>query len=98
MKQAGPVLDPTNYRPETYKALLEGRRRQLYNNLQDLGMSQKDIEEKSAEHAYTPYGGQITSTATQTPKAPQSAIDHLKKHPELKGEFKNKYNYLPEGY
>ena len=57
MKQAGPVLDPTNYRPETYKALLEGRRRQLYNNLQDLGMSQKDIEEKSAEHAYTPYGG-----------------------------------------
>ena len=59
MKQAGPVLDPTNYRPETYKALLEGRRRQLYNNLQDLGMSQKDIEEKSAEHAYTPYGGQV---------------------------------------
>jgi len=66
MKQAGPVLDPTNYRPETYKALLEGRRRQLYNNLQDLGMSQKDIKEKSAEHAYTPYGGQATPTATQT--------------------------------
>ncbi len=66
MKQAGPVLDPTNYRPETYKALLEGRRRQLYNNLQDLGMSQKDIQEKSAEHAYTPYGGQATLAATQT--------------------------------
>ena len=45
---------------------LEGRRRQLYNNLQDLGMSQKDIKEKSAEHAYTPYGGQATPTATQT--------------------------------
>ena len=66
MKQAGPVLDPTNYRPETYKALLEGRRRQLYNNLQDLGMSQKEIQEKSAEHAYTPYGGQATLAATQT--------------------------------
>ena len=66
MKQAGPVLDPTNYRPETYKALLEGRRKQLYNNLQDLGMSQKDIQEKSAEHAYTPYGGQATLAATQT--------------------------------
>ena len=66
MKQAGPVLDPTNYKPETYKALLEGRRRQLYNNLQDLGMNEKEIQEKSAEHAYTPYGGQATSIATQT--------------------------------
>lgn len=35
--------------------------------------------------------GQQSSTA----KAPQSAIDHLKAHPELKGAFKAKYGYLP---
>ena len=30
--------------------------------------------------------------------APPSALDYLKKHPELKAQFKTKYGYLPEGY
>jgi hypothetical protein len=30
-------------------------------------------------------------------KAPSSAIEHLKAHPELKDAFKAKYGYLPEG-
>lgn len=30
--------------------------------------------------------------------APQSAIDYLKTHPELKDDFKKKYGYLPEGF
>jgi len=29
--------------------------------------------------------------------APQSAIDHLKKNPQLKDAFKAKYGYIPEG-
>jgi hypothetical protein len=93
MKQAGPVLDPTNYAPETYNALLEGRRKVLYNNLQDIGYTPEQIQKLSAQHEYTPYGGRQESA----PKAPQSAIDHLKSHPELKSQFKEKYGYLPEG-
>jgi len=85
MKQAGPVLDPTNYRPETYKALLEGRRRQLYNNLQDLGMSQKDIEEKSAEHAYTPYGSTQTQETSKRTVSGAEVKQYYKKH---KDQFK----------
>ena len=85
MKQAGPVLDPTNYRPETYKALLEGRRRQLYNNLQDLGMSQKDIEEKSAEHAYTPYGSTQTQETSKRTVSGAEVKQYYEKH---KDQFK----------
>jgi len=43
----------------------------------------------------------VTKTATQpqfkSSSAPQSAIDHLKQHPELKDAFKTKYGYIPEG-
>ena len=43
----------------------------------------------------------VTKTATQpqfkSSSAPQSAIDHLKQHPELKNDFKTKYGYIPEG-
>jgi hypothetical protein len=43
----------------------------------------------------------VTKTATQPQfkvnSAPQSAIDHLKAHPELKDAFKIKYGYIPEG-
>ena len=88
MKQAGPVLDPTNYRPETYKALLEGRRKQLYNNLQDLGMSQKDIQEKSAEHAYTPYGS-TQPTETGTPKRTVSSAEAKEYYEKHKDQFKS---------
>jgi hypothetical protein len=57
MKQAGPVLDPTNYTPQTYNALLDTRRKVLYDNLQDMGYSPEQIKKSSAAHEYTPYGG-----------------------------------------
>jgi hypothetical protein len=34
---------------------------------------------------------------SSTHSAPESAINHLKAHPELKEQFKEKYGYLPEG-
>ena len=95
MKQAGPVLDPTNYKPETYKALLEGRRRQLYNNLQDLGMSEKEIQEKSAEHAYTPYGGVQQNQKKRTISSSE-LTEYAKAHNMKEDEAKS---YLQsEGY
>lgn len=72
MKQAGPVLDPTNYTPQTYNALLDTRRKVLYDNLQDMGYSPEQIKKSSAAHEYTPYGGQ-----------PQSALKEVKTQAEF---------------
>jgi len=62
MKMVGPVLDPTNYKPETYRALLESRRRSLYNNLQDQGLTVAEINQRSAEHPYEPYSSKTETT------------------------------------
>ena len=55
MKMVGPVLDPTNYSPQTYNALLEGRRRVLYDNLQDIGYTPPQIKAAAAQKSYEPY-------------------------------------------
>jgi len=70
MKMVGPVLDPTNYTPSTYNALLDQRRKVLYDNLQDRGLTPEEIKKASASRPYTPYGGETTSPAAQpsTPK------------------------------
>jgi hypothetical protein len=57
MKMVGPVLDPTNYKPETYNGLLEQRRNVLYNNLQDMGLTIPEIQQRSKQQPYVPYGG-----------------------------------------
>jgi len=61
MKTIGPVLDPTNYKPETYEALLEQRRKSLYNNLGDLGVGPEKVKEMSQQRSYTPFTGAETS-------------------------------------
>ena len=68
MKQAGPVLDPTNYKPETYEALLEERRRVLYNNLGDMGYSPDKVKEMSQQRPYTSFSGQPTEQAPSASK------------------------------
>jgi len=70
MKMVGPVLDPTNYTSATYKALLDQRRRVLYDNLQDRGLTPDEIKKASVRRPYTPYGGEAPSPAAQpsTPK------------------------------
>ena len=55
MKMIGPVLDPANYSPQTYNQLLEGRRKVLYRNLQDVGYTPAMIQAQTAEKAYTPF-------------------------------------------
>jgi hypothetical protein len=72
IKMTGPVLDPTNYSPQTYNALLDNRRKVLYNNAQDYGLSPQDIAEKTKQRAYTPYGGQAP-TAAPAPAATPAA-------------------------
>lgn len=57
MKMVGPVLDPTNYKPETYMELLNQRRKVLYNNLQDMGVQPEQIKKLSAQRPYESFGG-----------------------------------------
>ena len=64
MKMVGPVLDPTNYSADTYNALLDSRRRVLYNNLQDMGQTPEQIKEKAAQKPYEPYVGEQVPTVT----------------------------------
>jgi hypothetical protein len=83
MKMVGPVLDPTNYKPETYRALLESRRRSLYNNLQDQGFTVAEINQKAAEHPYEPYSsGKSSATQTSKPRKVSSAelSEYAKQH------------------
>ena len=57
VKMIGPVLDPTNYTPQAYIELIDRRRKDLYNRLQDMGLSQEAISKRAAEHPYTTYTG-----------------------------------------
>jgi hypothetical protein len=69
MKMVGPVLDPTNYTPKAYNALLEGRRKILYENLQDNNLSIEQINEmKRKPREVEPFGG---SAELPTPGAKQ---------------------------
>jgi hypothetical protein len=94
VKTLTPVLDPTNYTPEAYRELLERRRKTLYTNLQDRGLTVDQINQRTVERPYTPY-----SQTTQQTQAPKQAIDYLTKNPteENKKFFKDKYGYLPQG-
>jgi hypothetical protein len=33
----------------------------------------------------------------QQPQAPAAAVEHLRKNPQLKEQFKSKYGYVPDG-
>jgi hypothetical protein len=82
MKMVGPVLDPTNYTPQTYNALLDQRRRVLYENLQDRGVTLKEIQERSASRPYTPYGGEAPSPARTLSTEDKEALDWANSHPQ----------------
>jgi hypothetical protein len=66
MKMVGPVLDPTNYSPATYNQILEGRRRSLYENAQDIGMTPEEIKSRSAHRPYEPYSGSTLKDSDKT--------------------------------
>jgi len=77
MKMVGPVLDPTNYKPETYNQLLESRRRSLYNSLGDLGYSPTKVKEMSVQRPYEPFGGEAPKV-----QKPAGAPDTAKQAPD----------------
>jgi len=61
MRQAGPVLDPTNYKPETYNQLLDNRRKDLYDTLYDNGFDEKDVKKMTSRGSYKPYSGEAAA-------------------------------------
>jgi hypothetical protein len=93
MKMVGPVLDPTNYKPETYNALLEQRRNVLYNNLQDMGLTIPEIQQRSKQQPYVPYGN--NSSESQKPVPTQSDIDYAKNNPNVRQKFIDKFGREP---
>lgn len=89
MKTVGPVLDPTNYKPETYMELLNQRRKVLYNNLQDMGVKPEQIKQLSAQRPYESFG------AAEKPVPTQSDIDYAKAHPEVRQKFIDRFGREP---
>jgi hypothetical protein len=76
VKMLTPVLDPTNYTPKAYNALLEGRRKVLYENLQDGGLTIDQINEmKRKPKEVEPFGGEFPEAGAKTkpPSAPADA-------------------------
>ena len=82
MKMVGPVLDPTNYKPETYNALLEQRRNVLYNNLQDMGLTIPEIQQRSKQQPYVPYGGDTSAPAKEISPQDKQALDWANANPK----------------
>lgn len=67
--------------------------KQLKSNLNEVvDLTSRAIEK--AKKIIEKEGGELPKTK---PDAPQSAIDFLKKNPNLLEQFKNKYGYTPEG-
>jgi hypothetical protein len=88
MRQAGPVLDPTNYTPQAYNQVLEDRRREFYENLQDYGFTPDQIKESTASRAYQPFG------STQPSPAAAPSQDYSADAQKRFGAYEpNKYNY-----
>jgi len=82
MKMIGPVLDPTNYKPETYNQILEDRRRVLYDNAQDIGMTAADVKSRFAQRPYEPFGSSasasVPSAAGELTQAEKDELAALK--------------------
>jgi hypothetical protein len=57
-----------------------------------------DMSNRFNTRLYEPAPSAVAPAASSARQnAPQSALDYLKKHPEVKEQFKAKYGYLPEG-
>lgn len=81
-KVVGPILDPRNYKPETYDKLLATREKELYGTGEDYGFDKNEMDAiartASARAAVSLGGGQ---------QIPQAAIDALKNGTGTKEQF-----------
>lgn len=88
IKMVSPVLDPTNYTLAAYKDLLERRRNTFYNNLQDIGLTIPEIQERTKQRPYVPYGSETPSGGAA------SSGDVSAQSKESFGSYEpNKYEY-----
>jgi len=76
---------------EAARGAMEKSNKLTYSMLDDMSNRFNTRLYEPAPSAAAP----AASSARQN--APQSALDYLKKHPEVKEQFKAKYGYLPEG-
>lgn len=90
MKTRGPVLDPTNYTPETYDAVLDGRRKELFGDLgryipkEGIDKLKQQSPYKSFDEEYKSQQPQETKLATSadidaTAKGQKITVDEAKK-------------------
>jgi len=72
MKTRGPVLDPTNYKPETYDAVLDGRRKELFG---DMGryIPKEGIDKLKQQSPYKSFDEEYKSQQTKETKLATSA-------------------------
>ena len=98
MKQAGSVLDPTNYTKEGYAGVLGGRRQTLVNNLKGQNLNDEDIG-KLTEHFAQPQPGISGTEATKTMPSTEKLQAYTNAHPEFGGDINKARKYLSEqGY
>jgi hypothetical protein len=67
MKQAGPVLDPTNYTAPAFNQLLDDRRQDLYSTLHDYGLRPEQIKSLSAKVPYESFNPASPTAPAPTP-------------------------------
>ena len=91
VKVLTPVLDPTNYTADAYAELLQRRRKVLFNNLQDMGLSVEDIIKRSAEMPYQPF----VPEKSQRPEPTKADRDLAKTSPQLREKFKKHFGVEP---
>ena len=97
MRQAGPVLDPTNYTPQAYNQLLEDRRSEFYENLQDYGYTPEQIREATKSRPYQRYAPNYPASEVPSPedlRKEKPAQDFSSEAQKRFGAYEpNKYNY-----
>jgi hypothetical protein len=97
MRQAGPVLDPTNYTPQAYRQILEDRRKEFYENLQDYGYTPEQIKEATKARPYEQYAPNYPVGEVPKPeelRKEKPATDFSSEAQKRFGAYEpNKYNY-----
>ena len=97
MRQAGPVLDPTNYTPQAYNQLLEDRRSEFYENLQDYGYTPEQIREATKSRPYQRYAPNYPASEVPSPEDLRKEKPAQEFSSEAQTRFgayePNKYNY-----
>jgi len=97
MKQAGSVLDPTNYTKEGYAGVLGGRRQTLVNNLRSQNLNDSDVGKLTNHFAKDqPQVGGVQTPSETTKKMPsqEKLQAYADAHAEFGGDVEKARNHL----